>query len=232
MAIDSTPQGVQVQVDGKTDPTWVTPITLSGLGPGQHSVTFSKAGYITDTRSVAVASGTKASVVSHLVLLTATLAVSSSPAGANVYVDGKDTHKRTPAQVPVEKGQHVVLVRMSGYIDETTSAQFVLGQSVSFSPTLRALGNVDNIKTTGRMNKLFGGKAAKEMGTVVVKTQPKGAQVAVNQHMLDKDSTVEFALDPGNYIIDITLSGYVAVHKVITVDKGGKAVIDEVLQHE
>jgi hypothetical protein len=70
------------------------------------------------------------------------------------------------------------------------------------------------------------------MGAVSVKTQPKGAQVAINQHMLDKNSPVDFVLDPGNYIVDITMSGYVPIHKVITVDKGGKAVIDEVLQHE
>jgi hypothetical protein len=50
--------------------------------------------------------------------------------------------------------------------------------------------------------------------------------------MLDKGSPVDFTLDPGNYVVDITLSGYVSIHKVITVDKGGKAVIDEVLKHE
>jgi PEGA domain-containing protein len=232
MAIDSTPQGAQVQVDGKTDTSWVTPFSLTGLGPGLHTVTVSKAGYSTDTRTVDVASGGKAFVTSHLSLLMATLAVSSSPAGANVYIDGKDTGRLTPAQVPVDKGQHVVLVRKSGYLDETTNAQFVLGQAVSFSPTLRTLGNVDDIKTVGKMNKLFGGKEAQGMGTVSIKTQPKGAQVAVNQHMLDKDTPVNFILDPGNYIVDVTMSGYVAVHKVITVDKGGKVVIDEVLQHE
>jgi serine/threonine protein kinase len=232
MAIDSTPQGAQVQVDGRTDPSWVTPFALSGLGAGPHTVTVSKAGYSTDTRTVNVASGNKAFVTSHLSQLMATLAVSSSPAGANVYIDGKDTGKITPAQVSVEKGQHLVLVRKSGYIDETTNAQFVLGQAVSFSPTLQLLGNVDGIKTVGKMNKLFGGKDAQGMGTVSIKTQPKGAQVAVNQHMLDKDTPVNFILDPGNYIVDITLSGYAPIHKVITVDKGGKAVIDEVLQHE
>jgi eukaryotic-like serine/threonine-protein kinase len=232
MAIDSTPQGAQVQIDGRTDPSWVTPFTLSGLGAGQHTVTVSKAGYSTDTRSVDVTSGNKAFVVTHLAQLMATLAVSSNPAGANVYVDGKDTGKLTPAQVSVDKGQHVVLVRKSGFIDETTNAQFMLGQTVNFSPALRALGNVDNIKTTGKMKKLFGNKDAQGMGTVSIKTQPKGAQIAVNQHMLDKDSPVDFMLDPGNYIVDITLSGYVPIHKVITVDKGGKAVIDEVMQHE
>jgi hypothetical protein len=132
----------------------------------------------------------------------------------------------------VDKGQHVVLVRKSGYIDETTSAQFVLAQTVSFSPALRSLGNVDDIKTVGKMGKLFGGKAAQGMATVSVKTQPKGAQVAVNQHMLDKGSPVDVMLDPGNYVVDITLTGYAPIHKVISVDKGGKAVIDEVMQRE
>jgi hypothetical protein len=232
MAIDSTPQGAQVQIDGRTDPSWVTPFSLSGLAAGQHTVTVSKAGYSTDTRTVDVGSGTKAFVVSHLAQLMATLAVASTPAGANVYIDGKDTGKLTPAQVSVDKGQHVVLVRKSGYIDATTSAQFILGQTINFSPALPPLGNVDNIKTTGKMKKLFGGKDAQGQGTVSIKTTPKGAQVAINQHMLDKGSPVDFMLDPGNYVVDITLSGYATVHKVITVDKGGKAVIDEVLQHE
>lgn len=232
MAIDSAPQGAQVQIDGKIDPSWVTPFTLPGLAAGSHTVTISKPGYSSETRAVEVASGGKSFVVSHLTQLLATLAVSSSPAGANVYIDGKDTGKLTPAQVSVDKGQHVVLVRKSGFLDETTSAQFTLGQTVTFSPTLRSLSNIDDIRTVGKMKKLFGGKETQGMGTMSVKTQPKGAQVAVNQHMLDKGSPVEFVLDPGNYVVDITLSGYAPIHKVISVDKGGKAVIDEVLQHE
>jgi hypothetical protein len=232
MAIDSTPQGAQVQIDGRTDPSWVTPFTLTGLGVGQHTVTVTKPGFSSDTRTVSVASGSRAFVVTHLNQQMATLAVSSSPAGAKVYIDAKDTGKLTPAQVNVDKGQHVVLVRKSGYIDATTSAQFMLGQTTNFSPTLPPLGNVDDIKTVGKMNKLFGGKEAQNMGTVSIKTQPKGAQVAVNQHMLDKDTPVNFILDPGNYIVDITMSGYAPIHKVITVDKGGKAVIDEVMQQQ
>jgi len=223
-----------VQIDGQTDPSWITPFALSGLSAGQHSVTVSKTGFSSDTKSVDVISGGKAFITTRLAQLVATLSVSSSPAGANVYVDGKNSGKVTPAQVPVDQGQHVILVRKSGYIDETTSAQFVLGQTTNFSPTLRALGNVDDIKTVGKikMKKLFGGKDSQGMGTVSVKTQPKGAQVAVNQHMLEKDSPVEFMLDPGNYIVDITMSGYTPIHKIITVDKGGKAVIDEAMQHE
>jgi serine/threonine-protein kinase len=232
MAMDSTPQGAQVQIDGKTDPTWVTPFTLSGLDPGQHTVTVSKSGYSTDTRAVAVVSGSKSFIITHLTQLLATLSVTSTPAGANVYIDGRDTGKTTPAQVSVDKGQHVILMRKLGYIDETTNSQFVLGQTVSLSPTLRPLGNVDDIKTVGKMKKLFGGGGAQGMGTVSIKTLPKGAQVAVNQHMIEKGSPVEFVLNPGNYVVDITLSGYASLHKVVTVDKGGKVVIDETLQRQ
>ena len=232
MAIDSTPQGAQFQIDGKTDPSWITPFTLTALDPGIHTVTISKAGYASDTRTVEVPSGSKSFVVTHLTQLMSTLSVNSTPVGANVYVDGKDTGKLTPAQVSVEKGQHSILVRKQGFLDETTSAQFALSQTVTFSPTLRALGNVDDLRTVNKISKLFGGKEEKSMGTVFVRTQPKGAQVAVNQHMVGKNSPVDFMLDPGNYIVDITLTGYTPIHKVITVDRGGKAVIDEVMKHE
>jgi len=222
-----------VQIDGRSDPSWVTPLTLSGVAAGQHTIVISKSGYINDSRSLTVTSGGRAFVSTRLNQLTATLAISSSPVGANIYIDGKDTGKLTPAQVPVATaGTHVVLVRKSGYIDESDNVQFTLGQTVNFTPSLRALGNVDDMRTAGKMKKLFGGKEAQGMGTLSVKTQPKGAQVAVNEHMLEKDSPVDVLLDPGNYIVDITMTGYAPIHKVISVDKGGKVVVDEVMQRQ
>jgi len=233
MVLDSTPQGAQVQVDGRTDPSYVTPFLLPGLAPGQHTITVSKSGFTSDTRPVEIASGNKTSLVVHLLQVMASLAVTSSPAGASVFIDGRDTGKTTPAQVNVDKGQHIVLIRKLGFIDETASPQFVLGQTVSLSPALRPLGNADSIKTVGKMKKLFGGNGATAgQLTVSIKTQPKGAQVTINQHMLEKDTPVEVALDPGNYVVDITLSGYAPIHKVITADKGSKLVVDEVMQKQ
>ena len=233
LSIDSAPQGAQVQVDGQTDASWVTPFAMTNLQPGQHSITISKPGYVTDTRSIEVTSGNRATATVHLTQMLATLVVKSDPPGANIYIDGKDAGAKTPAQVSVNKGQHVVLVRLSGYIDETMSAQFVLGQTFNFSPALRALGNVDSIKTVGKMSKLFGGgKGEPGQATLSIRTQPKGAQVSVNQHMLDKGSPVDVLIDPGNYVVDITMTGYAPIHKVITAEKKGKVVIDEVLQSQ
>ena len=233
VAVDSTPQGAQVQVDGASDPRWITPLTASGLEPGRHTITISKAGYAPETRTVEIASGNKATIVLHLAQLMATLSVTSSPAGASIYVDGRDIGKVTPSQLNVDKGQHLVLLRKLSYLDETTTAQFIPGQVVTFSPTLRPLGDVDSIRTVGKIKKLFGGKGGQAgQATISIRTQPKGAQIAVNQHMLDKGSPVDVMLDPGNYVIDITLSDYAPIHKVITVEKGNKVVVDETMQRQ
>jgi hypothetical protein len=231
LAVDSTPQGAQVEIDGTSDASWVTPFALTNVQPGHHTITVSKAGYASDTRTVNISAGNRATEQIHLALLMATLVVKSDPPGASVFVDGHDTNTKTPAQVSVEKGQHLVLVRLSGYLDETMNGQFAVNQSYSFSPTLRQLGNVDSIKTVGgKMSRLFGGKPQAGQATVSIRTQPKGAQIAVNQHMMEKTSPVDVAVDPGSYVIDITLTGYAPVRKIITASKGGKLVIDETLQ--
>jgi hypothetical protein len=204
------------------------------MAPGQHTVTVSRPGYSSETRNIDVASNSKSFLVVQLAQLTATVAVSSEPAGAAVFLDGRDTGRVTPAQIPVDKpGSHTVLVRKQGYLEETTTANLQAGQSFRFAPTLRALGTTDDIKVGGKFKKLFGGGGdTAGMGSVTIKTQPKGAQIAVNNRMLDKGSPVEFFLNPGNYVVDITLSGFKNIHRVITVDKSGKAVIDENMQRE
>jgi eukaryotic-like serine/threonine-protein kinase len=231
LAVDSTPEGAQLEIDGRTDPNWVTPYTLAGLPPGQHTVTVSKSGFASDTRSVEVVSANKATLVVRLTSLNATMNVTSDPPGAAIYVDGKDTARVTPSVISLEKGTHTVLVRKAGYLDETSSAVGQPGQAFHFASTLRPLGNVDDIKTVGKFKKLFGGGGAEAgMGKVSIKTSPKGAQIAINRRILEKTSPVNFLLNPGNYIVDITLSGYKPVQKVITVDQGGNVVIDETLQ--
>ena len=152
--------------------------------------------------------------------------------GANVYIDGRDTGTKTPAQVSVDKGAHVVLVRKSGYLDETMNGQFVLNQTFNFAPTLRSLGNIDSIRTVGKMSKLFGKGGDSGQGKLSIHTQPKGAEIALNQRMLDKNSPVDIMIDPGNYVLDITLSGYAPIHKIITVDQGGKLIVDEAMQRQ
>jgi len=48
----------------------------------------------------------------------------------------------------------------------------------------------------------------------------------------DRMSPADFYLNPGNYVVDITLTGFKSVHKVISVEKSGKVVIEENLDRE
>jgi serine/threonine protein kinase len=232
--IDSSPQGAQFQVDGKSDPSWVTPFNVAGLSAGKHIISVSKSGYSSEIRSVEVAAGSKASLTLHLSPVNALVVVNSTPPGADVLMDGKPTGRVTPVQFAVEKGSHTVLLRKQGYLDETVTADLGAAQNFQYSPVLRALGNAEEMRTVGKFNKLFGrgGESTAGMGSISIHTQPKGAQVAINQRVLDKLAPIDVMLGPGNYIVDITLTGFKPVHKVVSVDKGGKAAIDEILERQ
>src|SRR5262249_34566249 len=106
LAVDSTPEGAQVQIDGKTDPSWMTPYTMPGAPAGEHTVIISKSGFVQEIRTVEITSATKAFLVVHLNAMMASMNVSSDPAGAAIYVDGKDSAKVTPAVISLEKGNH------------------------------------------------------------------------------------------------------------------------------
>jgi serine/threonine-protein kinase len=232
--IDSSPQGAQFQVDGKSDPAWVTPFNLSDLSLGRHIISVNKTGYSSDIRSVEAVAGSKASLLVHLSPVNALVAVSSTPPGANIVIDGKPVGRVTPSQFAMEKGSHTILLRKQGYLDETVTTELSVAQNFQYAPVLRALGNTEDMRTVGKLGRLFGHATenAASMGSITIHTQPKGAQVAVNQQVLDKISPVGVMVGPGNYIVDITLTGFKPVHKVLNVIKGSKAVIDETLERQ
>lgn len=232
LVVNSTPEGAQIQVDGRFDDTWVTPVTLTGLAPGTHTISVIRSGFNPETRSVDIAQASKSFLVVHLTVQGATVNLTSDPPGAQVLMDGRDTGRVTPVQLMVESGQHNFLIRMQGYLEDSTTANLQAGQSFRFAPALRPLGNVEDIKTVGRFKKLFGGESQAGMGKISIRTNPKGAQIAVNQRLVDRPSPIEFYLNPGNYVLDITATGCKPLRRVISVEKGSKIQLDEVLERE
>jgi PEGA domain len=171
-------------------------------------------------------------VGAELAPLTATVSLNSDPENATVWIDGRDTGRMTPAQISVDKpGDHTFVFKKQGYLDETTTANLQIGQKFLLAPSLRVLGRTDEIKMVGKFRKLFGGEKA-GMGIVSVNTQPKGAQIAVNNHIINKPSPAKFYLNPGNYVIDITRPGLKSIHRVVSVGQRSKVVIDEVMAHK
>lgn len=233
LELTSSPDGASVQIDGRSSSAWVTPYKATGLSSGSHSISVAKAGYVPVTRTVEVVAGQSTPFNVHLSAVTSILGVTSNPAGASVWVDGKDTGKVTPAQVAVAPGEHKLLVRKAGFKDATTTvARVSPGDSYHFAPTLEpADKKSDSAGASGFIHRVFGG-IPEGKGALDVKSDPKGAQIAITG-MPDTHATPhKYFLDPGRYQVTITLNGYKTVKKSVTVQKGKGLEISETLHKQ
>jgi serine/threonine protein kinase len=232
LSVSSNPAGAQISFDGSA--LCESPCTLTGIAPGNHTVSASKAGYSGESRTVSISSGANLSVSIDLSQLVAKLLVASSPAGGAILIDGKDSGKLTPSQFSLDNfGTHSVTVRRYGYLEESTTINAEAGQTANVNLTLKQLGSTDEIRSAGgKFKKVFGGNDTASMGVVSIKTQPKGAQIMLNNRVLDKTSPFDFYLNPGTYVVDITLSGYRAVHRVINVEQREKVAMEVTLNPE
>jgi serine/threonine-protein kinase len=232
LTVSSNPAGAQITFDGSALCT--TPCTLTGIAPGQHAVIASKNGYGSANQNVVLASGANSTISIDLNPVVAKLAVASAPAGAVIVIDGQDTGKLSPMQFILNKaGTHTVTLRRSGYLEETSTVNAEAGQTANVNLVLKQLGSTDEIRGAGgKFKKVFGGGDTANMGIVSIKTQPKGAQIMVNNRVLDKTSPFDFYLNSGTYAIDITMSGYRSLHRVIQVQEREKVAIEETLSPE
>ena len=227
----SQPDGAKVEVDGWTEPTWITPFKASNLAAGQHTVSFSKAGYMEVSRTIDVASGKSLQVDAQLKLAVAMVTVTSTPPGANILVDGKDTGKITPADLQLEKGEHTVLIRKRGYKDETFKEIMAEGQLLSFSPVLPPL-QVEPMPRVGGLRKIFGGGDAIPAGKALlsIHTQPEGATIVIRDQVQSEKTNARFLVDPGTYDVILKMDGYKPVVHTINVARGKQGSIDDTLE--
>jgi PEGA domain-containing protein/protein kinase-like protein len=229
----SQPAGAKVEIDGQSEPAWVTPFKVSHLSAGTHNVVFSKDGYITQTRTVEFIAGKSASV-SVALSEAAKTAVSSNPGGAAIWVDGKDSGMVTPSLLTLETGAHQISVRKPGYRDALWEGNLAAGQNPAFAPVLLSV-NQQAEKGPGEnfLTRFLGTDAIPDgKGLVHIRTVPEGATIIVNGHVAAKKTNVKWPADPAVYSIDLQMPGYKTVHRNIQVKQGHIANIDEILEKQ
>ncbi len=203
---------------------------VGSLISGTYKITVSRQGYATETRSVQVTAGNRTSLDVRLAPMKGTVTITGSPAGASIFINGKDTGKVTPAEFVLDPAVQGILVRKAGYLDATTVIKLAAGQSVSYAPSLMAAGRTDNIKVVGGMGKLFGGGGATQgMARIEIKTEPKGAKVTINGTTLPKTTPMEIQVEAGNYDITIQKEGYQPYHENKIIGMEERVKIDQVL---
>jgi PKD repeat protein len=144
LSVTSSPPGASVNLDGGDKGT--TPVTIPQVKAGSHTLTLKKPGYEDAVRTVTVSGGAEAQAAVTLVLQgqqasgtgTGTLMVRSTPAGADVYLDGEKLGT-TPVTVRnVKAGIHRFLLILQGYNDNSQTIEISSGSekeiSVDFGP--------------------------------------------------------------------------------------------------
>ncbi len=230
----SQPDNAKVEIDGWSEPNWVTPFTASHLAAGMHTIVFSKSGYLQQTKSVESVAGKSVDVSADLAPAVSTIVVTSNPQGANVWVDGKDSGLTTPTQLTVEKGFHKVTVRKAGFKEMSMEDTVSEGQTMSFSPVLLSTNvQPEDGKSPNPLRRFFGTDTIPEgKGLVHIRTNPEGATILVDGKAAPKKTNARWPADPGVYSIVLQMSGYKPVHRNIKVQKGKVVNIDELLEKQ
>jgi serine/threonine protein kinase len=234
LIVSSMPMGATVEIEGHAGQSWKAPQTVPGLSAGTYKVTFNMPGYATETRSVQVAGGARTPIDVRMTAVKGFVTVASKPAGAQIWINGKDTGKVTPIEFLVEPGAQSIVVRKPGFLDATTDLKLVAGQSVNYAPSLMAAGRTDNIKLVGSggVGKLFGNNGnGSGMAQIEIKTEPKGAQVTVNGTPLQKATPLAIKVEAGNYDITIQKDGFKPIHESAIVGADDRIKIDRALAH-
>jgi hypothetical protein len=142
----STPQGASAYVDGIY--YGITPALATGLSPGNHQVRISLSGFQDWFGTVYVTSGATTTVTQSLHVGTPTptqspgtgsVAISSNPSGAQVFMDNV-YEGITPLTIsPVQPGTHSFLIKQAGYTDWQVSEPVQSSQTTQISATLSPL---------------------------------------------------------------------------------------------
>jgi serine/threonine protein kinase len=233
LTVSSVPFGAAVEIEGRPGQSWKSGETIAGLAPGTYKVTFSMPGYAPETRTVQVSGGARTPLDVRLTAVKGFITIAGSPAGAEVFINDRDTGKVTPILFMVEPGAQNIVLKKAGYLDATTELKVAAGQSVNYAPSLMAAGRTDNIQLVsgGRMGKVFGGNSASGKARIEIKSDPKGAQVTVNGTPLQKTTPVEIQVEPGSYDIVIQKDGYKPVKESAIVGIDDRIKIDKPLAH-
>jgi len=202
ISVTSSPAGAEIMLDG-TPTGKTTPAVLDSVVPGNHTVAVSLAGYNPASKEVAVSAGMTAAADFTLNQIPAkgTIAVSSTPAGASIAIDGVSTGKVTPSTLAgIAPGPHAVTVALDGYVPQSQTVTVVAGSTVS----------ADFILVISPRN-----------GSISITSVPAGASIALDGIATGKlTPSVIGDVQPGNHMISLTLTGYRPVSKTVNVTSG------------
>ncbi|MCA9518230.1 MAG: PEGA domain-containing protein [Myxococcales bacterium] len=208
--IDTTPSGAEVYlVDGGSEKLLgISPLAKYKLPRGIVQLLFKKEGYDDLKETVEIGRTTQSYVfklTKSIVPATLDFTGGNEVMGATVTVDGK-VIGTVPTKTQVMPGRHQCVVQKEGYERWERWVDAVEKQTVTFDVVLV--------------------KLAATPGEALVTSNPSGGEVRVNGAPKGKTPMVVEGLTPGQYLVEVSLAGYVGFSQNVVVESGKRTVID------
>jgi hypothetical protein len=147
----TTPAACAISLDGT--PKGTAPLTITGVSTGTHSVTFSKSGYTSQTKSVTVTAGGTATTTATLVIIPQTVGsinVTFHGDGSinTITLDGTNVGQAPLLLEDIPIGSHVVGFSMPHYTPQDVTVTVIGGQTVTATVTLAIIPGVFQFNST------------------------------------------------------------------------------------
>jgi PKD repeat protein len=208
LTVSSNPPGAMVFIDNVAK--GMTPVTLTDTAIGTHQLLLSKSGFDDYIRNIVIEPATPVTIGVTLSkslpqttspsALSGSIAITSFPAGAMVFVDG--THRgTTPVILPeIPTGNHRVTLSFKGYDEWNHTISVGSGQMAAINAELEATKEIT--------------------GSLAVITDPSGAEIYIDGNFKGVSPVTIQGLSAGIHTVQLTLKDYSDNSSTITVTAG------------
>ncbi|MBK7106811.1 MAG: PEGA domain-containing protein [Ignavibacteriae bacterium] len=202
LIVTSDPSGAAISLNGENTGK-TTPDTLKPLQTGFYNIKLTLSDFRDTTITTNIASGV---IVNKDVYLTESnpkgkISITSTPSGAQIYLNGITTSKVTPNNFDnLPRGNYEVTLKKALYDDAVFQISLAKDQTVNKSMVM-------NIASTS--------------STLIITSQPSGAAVSLDGNITFKvtPDTIK-PLQSGNHIVGLSLSGYRDTSVTVLVNSG------------
>jgi hypothetical protein len=239
--------GAKISVDGRSEPIWVTPYTISDLSVGSHQVVVSKEGYDDYQQSVTIEGGRTNSVTASLAERPAEVP-SPPPAEKPPSAKGKPPTKpsEVPGAVPLpssgggrpgtsKTGQLQVRANVSGArisVDGRSEANWVAPYTIDLNAgTHQVVVSKDGYDDYQQSVTIEGGKAyqvsaplSEASGEVAFETTPPGLEVLIDGKSIGV-GPARATLRAGTHTYSVTRAGWQPAVGTVQVESGRMKIV-------
>jgi len=201
-----------------TDKPWITVSSTSGTDSGEVNVAVNTEGLELEnyngTITIDSNGGEPKQVNIYLIVSSeqptvGSISVTSTPSGANIYLDGSPEGATSKIISGVSVGSHTITITKSGYKDYTKQVTVKAGETTFVNANL-----------------------VEETGSISVRSSPSGANVYLDCSPEGATSKIISGVSVGSHTITITKSGYKDYTKQVTVKAGETTFVNANLVEE